>query len=216
PDRLGRPGARAHLRGRGRRWRLRRDRRADRSSGHLGWPGTSGGRSGCGGIVRGADRRRCSGRCGVRRRARRSGRLVPGSRARREGRAAMIGRGRTVAMLLAGMIGVLPVTAPVAAAPAESQYAPTMIVLDASGSMLRPDPSGTMMDAAKNAVRSFVESAPERSRVGLAAYGTGTSNDEAEKGSGCADVKILHQPEQLDRGALLTAVDGIQASGWTP
>ncbi|WP_067861014.1 vWA domain-containing protein [Nocardia shimofusensis] len=123
---------------------------------------------------------------------------------------------RPIAFAIAGVLGVLLSTAPVAAVPEQTRYAPTMIVLDASGSMLRPDPSGTMMDAAKNAVRSFVESAPEQSRVGLAAYGTGTSNDEAEKAAGCADVKILHKPEPLDRAALISAVDGIQASGWTP
>jgi len=119
-------------------------------------------------------------------------------------------------MLFAVALGSAAVVALAHAAPAETRYAPTMIVLDASGSMLRPDPSGSMMDAAKNAVRSFVESAPEQSRVGLAAYGTATSNDEAEKAVGCSDVKILHEPEPLDRAALVSAVDGIHASGWTP
>ena len=128
----------------------------------------------------------------------------------------MLRYGRPIAVSIAVLFGVVSAAVPVAAAPAETRYAPTMIVLDASGSMLRPDPSGTMMAAAKNAVRSFVEAAPEQSRVGLAAYGTGTGNDEAEKAAGCADVKILHEPERLDRAALLGAVDGIQASGWTP
>ncbi len=123
---------------------------------------------------------------------------------------------RAGSVIFAGILGMLPVAAPVAAFPEQSQYAPTMIVLDASGSMLRPDPSGTMMDAAKNAVRSFVESAPEQSRVGLAAYGTGTSNEEADKASGCSDVQVLHEPAPLDRAALVRAVDGIRASGWTP
>ncbi len=121
-----------------------------------------------------------------------------------------------MAILCAVLLGSMAVAAPVAARPEEAQYAPTMIVLDASGSMLRPDPSGTMMDAAKNAVRSFVESAPEQSRVGLAAYGTGTSNADIDKAAGCSDVKILHEAEPLDRAALISAVDGIQASGWTP
>ncbi|WP_280501128.1 vWA domain-containing protein, partial [Nocardia farcinica] len=92
-----------------------------------------------------------------------------------------------VAALVAGTLAALSVAPPAAALPEQTQYAPTMIVLDASGSMLRPDPSGTMMDAARNAVRSFVAAAPEQSRVGLAAYGTGTSNDEADKAAGCVD-----------------------------
>ncbi|WP_231569409.1 vWA domain-containing protein [Prescottella defluvii] len=98
----------------------------------------------------------------------------------------------------------------------EQQYAPTMLVLDASGSMQRPDPGGTMMDAAKNAVRSFVDSAPADSKVGLTVYGTGTGSDDSEKDAGCRDVRVLHQPKPLDRPALNGAVDGIAASGWTP
>ncbi|MBF6135761.1 VWA domain-containing protein [Nocardia otitidiscaviarum] len=85
-------------------------------------------------------------------------------------------------------------TAPAHAEP-ETPYAPTMIILDASGSMRRPDPAGTMMDAARNAVRTFVDSAPATARVGLATYGTGTGNDEAEKAAGCRDVRILRQAD---------------------
>ncbi|WP_051180087.1 vWA domain-containing protein [Nocardia concava] len=107
-----------------------------------------------------------------------------------------------------------------AAAPAQAQdgpqYAPTMLILDASGSMTRPDPAGTMMDAAKNAVHTFVESAPAESQVGLAVYGTGTGNSEAEKATGCRDVQILHTPQTLDKAALTGAVDGVKAGGWTP
>ncbi|WP_328400087.1 vWA domain-containing protein [Nocardia sp. NBC_00403] len=95
-------------------------------------------------------------------------------------------------------------------------YAPTMLILDASGSMQRPDPAGTMMDAAKNAVRTFVGSAPAESKVGLTVYGTSTGNAESDKPAGCRDVQVLHQPDTLDKAALTSAVDGIKASGWTP
>ncbi|MEU4598415.1 VWA domain-containing protein [Nocardia sp. NPDC023988] len=118
---------------------------------------------------------------------------------------------RTAAIAAAALV-LLPV--PAQADPAE--YAPTMIILDASGSMERPDRGGTMMDAAKQAVRSFVDSAPAQASVGLTTYGTGTGNTEAEKTQGCRDVQVLHQPNTLDKAALTTAVDGIQARGWTP
>ncbi|MFI6871117.1 VWA domain-containing protein [Nocardia sp. NPDC050406] len=114
-----------------------------------------------------------------------------------------------------GLIG-LACAAPPAIAESDQQYAPTMLILDASGSMQRPDPAGTMMDAAKNAVRAFVGSAPQEAKVGLTTYGTGTGNTEAEKAVGCQDVRILREAEGLDRGALTSAVDGIQARGWTP
>lgn len=118
---------------------------------------------------------------------------------------------RTAAIAAAALV-LLPV--PAQADPAE--YAPTMIILDASGSMERPDRGGTMMDAAKQAVRTFVDSAPAQASVGLTTYGTGTGNTEAEKAQGCRDVQVLHQPNTLDKAALTTAVDGIQARGWTP
>ncbi|UAK31663.1 VWA domain-containing protein [Nocardia asteroides] len=96
------------------------------------------------------------------------------------------------------------------------RYAPTMLILDASGSMLRPDPAGTMMDAAKNAVRTFVGSAPAESKVGLVAYGTSTGNAESDKAAGCRDVHLLRRADPLDKVALTAAVDGIRARGWTP
>ncbi|WP_433205650.1 vWA domain-containing protein [Nocardia sp. CA-107356] len=125
---------------------------------------------------------------------------------------------RLTAAAAAGLIGLSVAAFPAQAQPSPDspQYAPTMLILDASGSMQRPDPAGTMMDAAKNAVRSFVGTAPAESTVGLTVYGTGTGNSEAEKTSGCRDVQILHKPDTLDRGALTSAVDGIKASGWTP
>ncbi|MFC9998807.1 VWA domain-containing protein [Nocardia sp. NPDC127526] len=97
------------------------------------------------------------------------------------------------------------------------RYAPTMVVLDASGSMLAADPGGgTKMDAAKSAVRGFVATAPAESKVGLAVYGTGTGSSEAEQAAGCRDVSVLHEAGPLDRGALTAAVDGVTPQGFTP
>ncbi|MEV0336791.1 VWA domain-containing protein [Nocardia sp. NPDC050717] len=116
------------------------------------------------------------------------------------------------AVLTAAALSLLP-----AVAQADTpQYAPTMLILDASGSMQRPDQGGTMMDAAKRAVRAFVESAPAESSVGLTTYGTGTGNDEGDKAAGCRDVQVLRHPDTIDKPALTAAVDGITARGWTP
>ncbi|MFE9788049.1 VWA domain-containing protein [Nocardia salmonicida] len=120
------------------------------------------------------------------------------------------------AALTAVAFAALPASLPVLAHADPGQYAPTMLILDASGSMERPDQGGTMMDAAKRAVRSFVASAPAESSVGLTTYGTGTGNSEADKAAGCRDVQVLQQPNTIDKPALTAAVDGIQARGWTP
>ncbi|MFC9894820.1 VWA domain-containing protein [Nocardia sp. NPDC127579] len=129
---------------------------------------------------------------------------------------------RIVGLIAAGAIGLLPGAAPALAQESPGgqnnpEYAPTMLVLDASGSMLAADPGGgTKMDAAKNAVRTFVGSAPDASKVGLTVYGTGTGSSDAEKAAGCQDVTVLRKAETIDKAALTGAVDGIVPSGFTP
>lgn len=121
-----------------------------------------------------------------------------------------------IAAATAAALTLLPAALPAIAHAEPAQYAPTMLILDASGSMQRPDQGATMMDSAKRAVRAFVDSAPAESKVGLTTYGTGTGNTDAEKEAGCRDVQILRQAITLDKAALTSAVDSIQARGWTP
>lgn len=120
-------------------------------------------------------------------------------------------------LTLGAAAAAVALTAVPAHAQQQPEYAPTMLVLDASGSMRAPDPAGgTKLDAAKAAVHSFVAAAPARSKVGLTVYGTGTGSSDAEKTAGCADVRTLHGADIIDRAALNTAVDGVEASGYTP
>ncbi|MFD1523923.1 vWA domain-containing protein [Pseudonocardia yunnanensis] len=98
-----------------------------------------------------------------------------------------------------------------------AELAPTMLVLDASGSMTGADPAGgTKMDAAKKAVHALVDAAPDGAPVGLAVYGTGTGNSDAERARGCQDVTVLRPPGAIDKAALATAVDGVVPRGYTP
>ncbi|GAA1175139.1 vWA domain-containing protein [Pseudonocardia alaniniphila] len=98
-----------------------------------------------------------------------------------------------------------------------AELAPTMLVLDASGSMTGADPAGgTKMDAAKKAVHALVAAAPDGAPVGLAVYGTGTGNSDAERAQGCQDVTVLRPPGAIDKAALATAVDGVVPRGYTP
>ncbi|GAA5050821.1 vWA domain-containing protein [Nocardia callitridis] len=123
----------------------------------------------------------------------------------------------TKSLAAAGLTALVVTASPAHAQEREPGYAPTMVVLDASGSMNADDPSGgTKMDAAKTAVRDFVDAAPTTSKVGLTAYGTATGSSDAEKTAGCTDVRVLREVDTLDQGALTAAVDGIRASGYTP
>ncbi|MFE5480721.1 VWA domain-containing protein [Nocardia sp. NPDC056541] len=124
---------------------------------------------------------------------------------------------KVIGLATAGAIGLLPLAVPAFAAPTQTQYAPTMLVLDASGSMLAADPGGgTKMDAARTAVRGFVTTAPATAKVGLSVYGTGTGSTDAEKPAGCRDVSVLVPADTIDKPALTSTVDRITPSGFTP
>lgn len=97
------------------------------------------------------------------------------------------------------------------------ELAPTMLVLDASGSMAAADPTGgTKMDAAKRATHALIDAVPDGAPVGLAVYGTKTGSSAAEKEAGCKDVTVLRGPQPVDRAALGGAVDGLTPRGYTP
>lgn len=128
---------------------------------------------------------------------------------------------RVLSALAAVVAGTLIAT--VAGAPALAQApqeqagsVPTMIVLDASSSMLESDAPGPRIDAAKAAATALVESLPQDAVVGLQAYGTGTGDSDAERSEGCQDVKTLVPVGPLDRNALTSQIAGITASGYTP
>lgn len=104
--------------------------------------------------------------------------------------------------------------APVATVPLPLN--PTVIVLDASGSMKEQDAPGPRIDAAKAAVRTLVEGLPDGAPVGLIVYGTSTDGSDAAKAAGCQDVKTLVPVGPVDKAAFDGAVNGVVASGYTP
>ena len=110
-------------------------------------------------------------------------------------------------------------TLPVAAAQEDSpsDVPPTMVILDASGSMLAEDAGGeTRMDAAKQATHEFLGGVSPGSELGFMTYGTGTSNDPSEQEAGCRDVTTLSPVESGQIDSIRSGVDDIEASGYTP
>ena len=116
------------------------------------------------------------------------------------------------ALLAAGLL-----TAPPAQAATDDGIPPTVIILDASGSMIREtSPGVTRMDVAKQATIAALEALPQNAEVGLLVFGTGTGNSDAERASGCQDVKTLSSLQPMDLGSLRASVNGVTQSGFTP
>jgi Ca-activated chloride channel homolog len=132
----------------------------------------------------------------------------------------MVRSGRlSTLVVVAGVLLGQVVLAPTATAgqPDDAEFAPVMLVLDASGSMREADPSGgTRMDAAKRAVTTLVNQLPDGARLGLQVYGTGTGSSDAEKAAGCQDIKTVQPVGEVDKQALTAQVQAINPRGYTP
>ena len=129
-----------------------------------------------------------------------------------------MGTGKVVAGILT-VLGLAATSAPVALAQEsqENTVPPTMVILDASGSMEQTDAGGeTRMDAAKEATHTFLDGVTEDSELGFITYGTGTSNAPEERDAGCEDVTTLAPLASGQLDDIRGEVDGIEASGYTP
>lgn len=121
-----------------------------------------------------------------------------------------------VSLVLAGLL--LP-AGQAAAQPPEEETAQgsMMFVLDASGSMEQPMPTGgTRMDAAKRAMNTLIDQLPVNLHVGLEVYGTSTSDAPADKAKGCQDVQVLQPVGPVDKPAMRAHVAEISPRGFTP
>ena len=90
-----------------------------------------------------------------------------------------------------------------------------LLIMDASGSMNEVDAEGTpLIDSAKAALRSVVDGLPDDLHTGLRVFGHRYPNTDRE--NGCRDTELISPVEPLDREALLSAIDGYDAKGFTP
>lgn len=120
-----------------------------------------------------------------------------------------------------GMLVVIAVLcsllmAPVTGAAAADAPAPVVLVLDASGSMVRDAGGRSRMAVAQEATHTAIAALPSGTPTGLLVFGTGTGNDDSERAAGCQDVKTLSPLRPVDAKSLDAAVDDIRASGFTP
>lgn len=124
---------------------------------------------------------------------------------------------RVLASLVAGVcvaLGGAVVSVPAAGA---GSPPPSVVILDASGSMVRDAAGGgSRMDQARTAATDVLTSLPKDAQVGLLVFGTGTGNDDAERAAGCSDVKTLSPVAAVDAASMRTQIAGIKPSGFTP
>ena len=109
--------------------------------------------------------------------------------------------------LVLGCLATLNPLAPLHAAPTTAS--PTLIVLDASGSMRGRIKGETKMQIAKRAVDELIATLPAHATVGLVAYGH-------RKGGDCDDIELLIAPAPLERDRFSAAIATIEARGMTP
>lgn len=97
---------------------------------------------------------------------------------------------------------------------------PTVLVVDASASMLIDDAPGPRIDAARAAADGLIEALPDDAVLGLVTYGTSTDDSPASQAAGCRDVTTLADPGDLgadgNRETLARQVAGLSPSGYTP
>ncbi|MET8678368.1 VWA domain-containing protein [Streptomyces sp. NPDC004647] len=121
------------------------------------------------------------------------------------------------ALICGTLIALTASSLPAGAAPAAGSVAgpadgrsSLVMVLDSSGSMAEDDGSGsTRIESARKAVRTVVDTLPDRYPTGLRVYG-------ADKPQGCTDTRLVRPVEPLDRGAMKRAVAAVRPKGDTP
>ena len=90
-----------------------------------------------------------------------------------------------------------------------------LIILDASGSMNNVDEAGVpYIDKAKEAILELVDALPDETLVGLRVYGHREPNTDPVRG--CQDTQLISPVAPLDRSGIRSAIETIEASGFTP
>lgn len=98
----------------------------------------------------------------------------------------------------------------------EAPAIPTVIVIDASGSMATQDAPGQRLEAAKAAVTDVVTLLPWGHEVGLVVYGSSTGSSDAEQVAGCQDVAVAREVAPRGQRDVAAVLAQLQPRGYTP
>jgi len=117
----------------------------------------------------------------------------------------------------AALVAALPATVVTSPASADDAKPTAMVlILDASGSMKDGDGHGsTKIATARSAVKTIIGQLPAEAQVGLMVYGNRVPSTP-DHAKACGDINLVAPVAPLDKAALTSAVDGIDAKGETP
>lgn len=90
------------------------------------------------------------------------------------------------------------------------------IILDASGSMAEVIDGKSMMEWAKESIRTFSSNLPKEANVALRVYGHKGTGSDSDKKLSCSSSELLYEMQAFDEGKLNDALNQFQPSGWTP
>ncbi|MBD7984759.1 VWA domain-containing protein [Sporosarcina sp. Sa2YVA2] len=91
-----------------------------------------------------------------------------------------------------------------------------LVLLDGSGSMAVDIGGQTQMEAAKEAIRNFMDALPDDANVGLRTYGHKGSGSSADREMSCASSELIYPIQAYDKVAFNKSLDQVQPAGWTP
>ncbi|MBS4220624.1 VWA domain-containing protein [Bacillus sp. FJAT-49711] len=90
------------------------------------------------------------------------------------------------------------------------------IILDASGSMAETIDGKSMMEWAKESIRTFSANLPKEANVALRVYGHKGTGSDSDKKLSCSSSELLYEMQSYDDAKLNEALNQFQPSGWTP
>lgn len=91
-----------------------------------------------------------------------------------------------------------------------------LFILDSSGSMAETAGTQRKMDAAKEALKKYINTLTDNNNVSLMVYGHKGSNSVNDKALSCSSIDILYPLQKINKVEFIKAVDSFQPTGWTP
>ncbi|MFZ5366411.1 MAG: vWA domain-containing protein [Patescibacteria group bacterium] len=91
-----------------------------------------------------------------------------------------------------------------------------LFIEDSSGSMAGKAGAETKIEAAKTALKKYIDNLSAEIKAGLMVYGHKGSNSAADKAVSCAGIDLLYPIGMVDKASFKSQVETFKPTGWTP